>query len=212
MRDTPVADRDSNYPRRSSRLGKFILDTLVDEGKKLSEEQKAKFESETKDLALEHNKPDPDIEQCWKRYSDNKLLAEEVAAVKAFVENIYARWLDHWMGTPSRSKRYQSAAKNKEAMQKSMHFVRALAAEFNAGPPPGAAPNLHELELLPRVRACAAYRLGSSRSFAFAVAFDELCAIKAGACGLAPTTKTFDNAKRIPRSIARLLAPQAGTA
>lgn len=194
----------SNIPERPRDLGQFILDELLTKGKKIRDALLQRYET--------HEKPKDDRSECMTApcLKARRCVKEEVDAVETFVEAC----LDDWkqIHAPGKKDQNQEAGTSTGAARKaSTHsnaarllLLRSLAARFNEGPTEGAE-TLQQLGLLREVVAACAY---SHRPiFAFNVAFDALCTIRAEHSGqLVPLTQTFAGYMSMSSSARRVLA------
>lgn len=172
----------SDECHRSSRLGKFVLDALLEHGKEIWRGHNDKYKS-LRPKAL--GKP-----------NDHELLRPYEEAMAGFTSPPYSEQLkilkDHvqkcrrdWagLGGSSRSPASPNARVRAEARQRQGSTVANIRKEFTAGPPPELIPDLYSLprglRMVKDIKASFAYSLGEK--FGFEVAFHDLCALKAGA-------------------------------
>lgn len=209
-----VASSTSNIkrPLRDPFLHKFILDILHKAGQDLKQR-----------LGVEHDKlrarlkfitrgepydMDPSIVKVHDECKE--LLSEdEWAQITGFVDQKLHDWTALWCQSPSKAKRkkYSTKAKLKEDKQVDSAKVRELVEAFARGPP-FTTTNGEQLNRL--YRAMAAYAYCAKPKFAFNVAFEELCTIKAGPDSVRVTNAAY-NAMEPSRRAARIMARASST-
>lgn len=194
----PTESRNLVQLARPNCLGKFILDKLHDAAKTMQDGYLSRYGELPKDL-----KYDKDLLQPYSTFFELPIFKEEVAVVEAHTEDLRKRWQEIWHpDTPSKR-----GASKKKADKKALEDQRkrAIIAEFMQGPPPEKTRMLRAIGKLEEVAASYAYRSNSTK-FAFNVAFRQLAAMKAKACGSSPTAWNVGAVMSVSSSAARVLS------
>ena len=176
-------DGDGSHEcRRPGRLGKFVLDALLEHGKKIWEEHNVKYEK------LRSRAPGgPNDHDLLRPYEEAKAgftnppHSEQLEILKKHVRKCRSDWAS--LGGFARSPASPNAKARADTKQKQSSVVANIRKQFTSDPPPELIPDLH---LLPRgsrmvkeIKASFAYSLGEK--FGLEVAFHDICALKAGA-------------------------------
>lgn len=169
-------------PVRPARLGQFVLDALLDHGKKIWEDHNVKYEK----LKLK-TRGGPNDHDLLRPYEEAKACftspphSEQLEALRQHVQKCRSAWAG--LGGFARSSASPNAKARADAKQRQGSMVLNIRKQFATGPPPEQIPDLY---LLPRgarmvkeIKASVAYSLGEK--FALEVAFRDICALKAGA-------------------------------
>ena len=168
--------------RRPSRLGKFVLDALLEHGKKIWEEHNDKYKK-LRPRALDK----PNDYDLLRPYEEAKSgftsppHSEQLEILKKHVQKCRSDWAS--LGSFARSPASPNAKARADTKQKQGSAVANIRREFTTGPPPELLPDLYSLprgsKMVKEIKASLAYSLGGK--FGFEVAFHDLCALKAGA-------------------------------
>lgn len=229
MRVDEEAGEDQKFPAiRGGALGSFILDDLQGFGDSLAENFLVKYE-----------KPDGQPEaETWFKSKDRHLLRpyqqiseklsemgslprvkvddflvearRELKAIEGHVEAMKLEWASIYR--PSTRKEREPAKKKGSKTSQQDHALNVLQRKFASGPD---VPHLALLGDIPEIRASYAYSLcwPNNPKFAFAMAFKELCNIKARELGGTILDSKIAEVMSIPKSTVRTLsALRASTA
>ncbi|KAH9043657.1 RNA dependent RNA polymerase-domain-containing protein [Lactarius pseudohatsudake] len=214
--DEEVGESQNFVPKRGGALRPFILDELQDFGKSVKDEFLAKYERPDGQLAAEplftdrhllrpHQQISEKLSemQSLPRVKVDDFLAEarrELVAVEEHVKAMKKEWPNVFRATKERE---PAAKKGSKPSQNNKFDV--LRRGFALGPD---VPHLALLGDVPAIRASYAYSLcsPSNANFAFAMAFEELCNIKARELGGATIDREFAELMSIPKSAVRTLS------
>ncbi|THG93647.1 hypothetical protein EW026_g7646 [Hermanssonia centrifuga] len=184
MSDTAEADdKEYNYPKRNVR-GAFILDQLLDVGKRICDKQLQRYEEAGKAIAFREVRHDDMLKPYTNKVSVH-WLSPELRQVEAFVKQSFQRWKE--FGKEGRRKK-----------------ERILARDFTRGPPEENTKYLSSMGLIEETAASYAYSIRPI--FAFHVAFRTLCAIKANSKKSVAVTEEFATMMAVTSSAVRLLS------
>jgi len=169
-------------PTRPARLGEFVLDVLLEHGKKIWKSHQAKYEKlRPRSSGLPN---DPDLLRPYEEAESgftNPPYSEELKILKQHVKKCRFDWAN--LGGFARSPASQNAKGRADTKQKQSSAVTSIRNNFKTGPPPEQIPNLYSLprgaRMVKEIKASLAYMSGER--FALEVAFQEICALKAGA-------------------------------
>lgn len=192
-------------PVRPARLGKFVLDALLDHGKQIWEDYDAKY----KDLRSKTSSgpKDPDLlrryEEAQSCFTGSPHL-EQLEILKRHVKKCRSDWAR--LGGFSRAPASPNAKARADAKQKQGAVVGDIKKEFAAGPPQESIPDLYRQldgsRIVRDIKASVAYSLGEK--FALEVAFHDLCSLKARATGDEyPVHGKFKDITVVSSSVAR---------
>lgn len=214
--DEEVGESQNSVPKRGGALRPFILDELQDFGKSVKNEFLAKYERPDGQLAAEPLFKDRHLLRPYERISEKlsemqslprvkvgDFLAEarrELVAVEEHVKAMKSEWPNVFRAT---KKREPAPKRGSKPSQNNGFDV--LRRDFALGPD---VPHLALLGDVPEIRASYAYSLcsPSNANFAFAMAFEELCNIKARELGGATIDREFAELMSIPKSAVRTLS------
>lgn len=167
---------------RPSRLGKFVLDALLDHGKKIWEGHNNKYKS-----LRSRSFGKPNDHELLRPYEEamagftSPPHSEQLKILKEHIDKCRRDWAG--LGGSSRAPPSQNAKALVAAKQKQNSTVANIRREFMAGPPPELIPDLYSLprgsKMVKEIKASYAYLLGEK--FGFEVAFHDICALKASA-------------------------------
>ena len=205
--------REGSRPVRPARLGKFVLDALLEHGKKIWEDHNIKY----KKLRLKTPSGPNDLD-LLRPYEEAEAgftsspYSEQLEILKQQVRKCRSDWAK--LGSFARSPPSPNAKARADAKQKQGLSVASIRNQFAAGPPPE---QIQDLYLLPRgarmvkeIKASFAYSLGEK--FALEVAFHDICALKAGAHGDEyPVHGKFRDVMVVSSSVARRYNAGRGT-
>jgi len=201
------ADDSKEGPRavRPARLGKFVLDALLEHGKKIWEDHNTKYKNLRPRTSNEPNDPDllRPYEEAESGLTEPPYL-EQLEILRQHVQRCRADWAN--LGSFARSLASPNAKARADTKQKQSSTVANIRKQFRAGPPPEQIPNLYSIprgeRMVKEIKASLAYKLGEK--FALEVAFQEISALKSGAHDEEyPVHGKFRNIVVISSSVAR---------
>jgi len=175
--------QDGSRLTRPRRLGKFVLDALLEHGRKIWEDHNDKYEK-LKSKNFTRSLKDHDLLRPYEEAMAGFTSPPHSEQLEILIEHV-KKCKNDWagLGRFARAPTSPNAKARAAARQKQTLVVTDIRKEFTTGPPPETIPNLY---LLPRgsrmvkeIKASFAYYLGEK--FALEVAFHDLCALKAGA-------------------------------
>ena len=174
--------REGIRPTRSPQLGKFVLDVLLEHGRKIWDKHQAKYEKlRPRSSGLPN---DPDLLRPYEEAKSgftNPPYSEELKILEQHVKKRRSDWAN--LGGSARPPVSQNAKARADTKQKQSSAVASIRNNFKTGPPPEQIPNLYSLprgaRMVKEIKASLAYMLGEK--FALEVAFQDICALKAGA-------------------------------
>lgn len=183
-------------PRRPEKLGRFILDQLLDAGKVIQDQLLIKYNE--LGAHLSERTQDPHLLQPWQDlYRAKRCLApavqQEVELLKAHVDVLQGEWSRMWSGPGRGNAAYANREQQKQLKKLDKEKVLDLARRY-AQTPAGCG-TLALLGNLDRLKASYAYSL--KPKFAYKVGFQALCKIKAEKDGSKAFTKEFAEAMSI---------------
>lgn len=166
---------------RPSRLGKFVLDALLDHGKKIWERQNVKYKT-----LRSRSFGKPNDHELLRPYEEamagftSPPHSEQLRILKEHIDKCRRDWAGLGGSRPPAS---QNAKALVAARQKQSSTVANIRKEFVTGPPPELIPDLYSLprglKMVKEIKASYAYFLGEK--FGLEVAFHDICALKASA-------------------------------
>ena len=168
-----------NRPRH---LGKFVLDGLLEHGKKIWQGHNDKYKSMRSKAFGKSN--DHELLRPYEEAKAGFTSPPHSEQLKILTEHIDKCRRD-WAGLsgPSRSLASPNARAQAESRQKRGTIVANIRKEFTTGPPPELITDLYSLprgsKMVKEIKASYAYSLGEK--FGVEVAFHDLCALKASA-------------------------------
>lgn len=198
-----------NLVRRPG-LGKFVLDALLEHGKKIWKDHKQKLE-----LKAPCTSNDPDILRPY----DEAIIAftsppysEQLEILRKHVQEYKHKWSK--LGRFSRAPASPSAKALADAKEKQGLAVADIKKGFAAGPPPESIRDLYSLprgwRMVREIKASIAYSAGEK--FALEVAFHDICALKASSDGNEyPVHGKFRDVTLVSSSVARRYNAQKAT-
>ena len=193
---------------RSAVLGPFVLDTLKEFGISLEEGFMCKYEElpgQPGAATADHHLLSP-YEQITKKLSTMESLPQvhvstfvqearkELRNLEKYVKDVKLQWSSSF-STPSKKKSESTPKRTRDDLQRS----------FRSGPD---APHLSLLGDVPEICASYAYKLcgaGLAR-FAFSIAFEVLCNIKARESGGTTLNREFAELMAVPKVAVRTLS------
>ena len=200
-------DDSSETPRlsRPPQLGTFVLDALLDHGKKIwqdYDETYRELRSRIPNAPRDHDilRPYEEAKTCFT--TDPR--SGELDILMKHVKKCRSDWAG--LGSFARAPASPNAKAQADAKQKQGSAVASIKKEFATGPPPESIPALYSepngSRMVREIKASFAYFLGEK--FAFEVAFHDICALKASANGDAyPVHGKFRDIVTISSSVAR---------
>ena len=192
-------------PVRPARLGKFVLDALLDHGKKVWEDHDARYKKmRSKNPG---GRSDPDLLRRYEEATSgftNAPYSEELEILKKHVQKCRSDWAG--LGKFARTPASPNAKARADTKQKQGLVVANIKKEYAVGPPPESIVNLYSLpggsRMVKEIKASFAYSLGEK--FASEVAFHDICSLKAGAnCDEYPVHGRFKDITVVSHSVAR---------
>ena len=212
MRDAEEVSRseDTVMGKRDRSLGRFILDDLQQFGINVQDSFLGKYEGQ---LAIGFKPKDQHLLRPYQRISEklsemrslprvkvDDFLTEagrELRAIEEHVKAMKSEW-----GTIFRKSKAPKKKGSKPLQNKELDILRR---KFVSGPD---VPHLALLGDVPEIRASYAYSICSpdNSKFAFAMAFDDLCNIKARELGGTTLDREFAGLMSIPKSTVRTLS------
>ncbi|KAI9513086.1 RNA dependent RNA polymerase-domain-containing protein [Russula earlei] len=213
LRDVEELDEwnQNCHIKRPDALGRFVLDVLREIGEVLADKFLADYEKlgsrpgmtrSTQDLHLlvPYQKIEAKLSQMASlpRVNVNDFIQEarkELGMIEEHVRNMKSEWPKACRGGTAKKK---TASKQKRE-------VTALRRRFASGPD---TPHLSLLGDIPEIRASYAYKLciSNNPTFAFSMAHDELCGIKARETGGITLNGEFAALMEIPKPAVRALS------
>lgn len=193
-------------PIRPAGLGKFVLDALLDHGKKIWEDHDLKYEK-LRSLTLGRSN-DPDLLRPYEEAESSFTslpCSDELKILKEHVKKCRSEWAR--LGEYSRTPASTNAKARADAKQKKGSTIANIRNAFVAGPPPESITNLLCLypggaRMVRETKASYAYSLGEK--FALEVAFRDICSLKASSNGDAyPVHGKFKDITAVSPSVAR---------
>lgn len=209
-------NRMSGYNQPSAsrplHLGRFVLDTLWDSGKQVRDDILCRYEKLCKEAAY---KKDPDLVEPFRfrkqwahdfaKEHGSSVFVDEINLIQTYVQQLYDRYvrsLSEYRNSSPRKLSSLSGISSFNAVNNSYSspkhrraIVHGLAVEFQKGP------NIRHLPEAEDVKASYAYIHGFNKDptghgilakeFAFDVAHEHLCAIKAKKEGRVSMTREF---------------------
>jgi RNA-dependent RNA polymerase len=183
----------------------FILEELLEEGKRIQDKLLIEFDEIGKRVPYEKSS-DADLKAPWNDALDiarsASHLSDELKLVQEHVDACVEEWRPIFRTTPASKfepkSKYKLDAKRKNESKKKL----ALAKRFVEGP--AGCPVLQALHILDKVRASYAYI--RSPYFAWAMGFQSLCSIKASRQSAKAVTADFANVMNMPASAVRVLS------
>jgi RNA-dependent RNA polymerase len=204
--ESGIQTHQSTLPvKRNKSLGIFILDSLVTAGHELRTRHLQAYDMHL--TSLDH-RPDDDLmgpfKAAKKRAEQMKKqnylkFSEELDAVDVHVKHVQTLYQKFW-AKPSSSRATKGSSRRELDTAAS-----DIARQFVEGPPGCAAFLTPDLTA---IKASRAYTL--SASFGFAMAYRDLCTIKAMASEHVPTARTFAETMSIAPSFLRVLGENSG--
>ena len=166
---------------RPARLGKFVLDALLEHGKKIWEDHHTKYEKLRSKIP---SRSDLDLLRPYEEAKSGFTRpphSEQLEVLRQHVQKCRSDWAS--LGGFARSPASPNAKARADAKQKQSMTVANIRKEFATGPPPELIPDLYSLprgaRMVKEIKASLAYMSGER--FAVEVAFRDICALKAGA-------------------------------
>ncbi|KAI0352282.1 hypothetical protein OH77DRAFT_1428830 [Trametes cingulata] len=197
--------------RRPNQLGRFVLDVLLDEGKKLRDTHLADYEKVKKSPAFSETS-DQDLLRPYHnvlRLMDHPSLMHDLALIRTHVEDHIKRWQALTREskpnpqTPSRSSRAKRHTGGPSNMVDRRNRWKELAQSFASGPNIDPDSTLALVGDVDVIKASWAYAV--KPNFAWRMAFQSLCRIKAITQGSVAMTGRFADSMSISASAVRVL-------
>ena len=171
--------KDGPRPVRPARLGKFVLDALLEHGKKIWEDHDAKYEKLRLKTCNRSNDPVllRPFEEAKSGFTSPPYL-EQLEILLQHVRKCRSDWAA--LGGFARSPASPNAKARAAAKQKQGSTVANIRKRFAEGPPPERIQDLYSLprgaKMVKEIKASYAYTLGER--FALEVAFRDICSLK----------------------------------
>jgi hypothetical protein len=204
----PVEEGNQNPAKRNALLGPFVLDTLKESGKDLVEGFLRKYKGFSgQPGAIKFMTPDHHLlgphQQIVEKLSKMERLPQvhlsdlvrearkEVQEIERHVKNVKSEW--------------GKCVHKKNSGSTRNPMLNDLRRKFNSGPD---APHLSLLGDVPEIRASFAYKLQGAEIpwFAFSMAFEVLCVIKARESGGTIVNRELAELMAIPKVAVRTLS------
>ena len=171
--------KEGTRPVRPARLGKFVLDALLEHGKKIWANHNAKYEK-----LRSGNFSDPDLLRPYEEAESgftSSPYSEQLEILKKHVQKCRSDWAS--LSGLLRSRPGPNTKARADTKQKKNLTVTAIRNQFAMGPPPEQILDLYSLprgaRMVREIKTSLAYKLGEK--FALEVAFRDVCALKTGA-------------------------------
>lgn len=198
---------DSRLPvTRNDSLGTFILDHLVEAGEEMRDTHLRKFQDMyrgdrdyRKDRDLMRPFQEAQIRAERMKDQGDSEAAEELKLVTTHVHEVYKAYGKFWVSYRSS----ESHKKTQDSFKNSESLTTQFARQFTESPPTFVIGDVRS------IKASYAYTKFSA-PFAFAVAYHDLCAIKATALGDVPTSRLIAETMDIRSSFLRVLDRNSG--
>ncbi|KAI0370069.1 hypothetical protein BV20DRAFT_1075995 [Pilatotrama ljubarskyi] len=197
--------------KRPAQLGPFVLDELLVRGKRLRDDHLSRYEALRKSAASSEAN-DPDLLLPYhnvRRLVNDPLLKHDLALIRAHVDTHIKRWQSltsesqSSARTPSRSSRTSRRRAGSSNATEKRNKWKELAQSFASGP--NIAPD-SILALVGDVDAIkASWAYSEKPNFAWRMAFQALCRIKATTQGSVAMTGRFADSMSISASAVRVL-------
>jgi len=191
--------------KRNESLGIFILDALVAAGRELKDRKLAAYDKFKANL---DKRADPDLvtpfNDAQKKAKEWNGFSDDLAAIKAHVENVRELYQKHW-ATTSPSKPSGSKGKRAGNRKDRDAGLADITRQFVEGPINCRGFNKHQVAAIK-----ASYAYTRSVAFGFSMAWIDLCAIKAEASKHVPTARSFSEAMSIGPSFVRVVGENRG--
>ena len=187
--------------KRDPKLGEFILDHLFDAGRKIQDEEIKRYDG----LKPRFFGDDQDLRRPWEKMqlwvNDSSPVGPDLALIQKHIDS----HIKEWQAIASRtSKKSTPWAKGKAHATKSAQVqYDELARSYAAGP--GISPDSLLASAADIERLKASYAYTKKPKFAWSVAFQALCHIKADAEGSVAFKAEFADLMSIPASTNRVL-------
>ncbi|KAI0756131.1 RNA dependent RNA polymerase-domain-containing protein [Daedaleopsis nitida] len=196
--------------RRSHSAGQFILDALRKEGRRMRDEQIKRYDSLGSTLHNWSDVKDPDLVRPFdraRRHLDAPAFRHDFERIKAHIEEHIGKWQkvtsESRRTPPTPSKRENAKAASKNLKKQRREKWDTLVREFAAGPVLAEGSPLADIGDIELLKASWAYDM--KPNFAWKVAFQALCRIKASTRAPVAFTGEFADAMSIPGSAGRVL-------
>lgn len=174
--------KDGLRPIRPARLGKFVLDALLEHGKKIWEGHNIKYEK----LRLK-TPSGPNHHDLLLPYEEAKACftspphSGQLEILRMHVQKCRSDWAA--LGRFARSPASPNAKTRADTQQKQGSVIADIRKQFATGPPAELIPDIYSLprgsRVVKEIKASLAYSLGEK--LALEVAFHDICALKASA-------------------------------
>ena len=173
--------REGLMATRPRQLGKFVLDVLLEHGKKIWERHNEKLKSKAP-----RRSNDPDLLQPYEeaeRFFKGHPNSDQFKLLLDHVKKCRSAWAG--LSSFARSPASPNPKARTDTKQKQGLTVANIKKDFAVGPPPESIPDLYSLprgaRMVKEIKASYAYSLGEK--FAVEVAFHDICALKASVGG-----------------------------
>ncbi|KAI0640255.1 RNA dependent RNA polymerase-domain-containing protein [Trametes polyzona] len=194
---------------RPANLGTFILDKLLEEGKRMRNEHLSLYDSFTRSHGYQE-RPDQELLRLYNQtllFAQNPAVKEHITLIREHVDKHIKRWREAASSssttsrTPARTPRARRRTAAPTAVE-SRNKWKELAQSFATGPDLPSDSLLASLGDLDAVKASWAY--AQHPRFAWSVAFQTLCRIKAMNQSAVVMTGSFADAMSISSSAVRV--------
>jgi hypothetical protein len=196
---------DSRPVQRDATLGDFVLDQLVEAGKEMSNLHLQEFcdkHKDERDFRKDRDllRPFQEAETMAKRMmkQGHYELSDELKLITIHVDKVYDAYRKSLVSRITASPEKKQGSRNVSEPP-----TTNSARQFAEGPPTFVTGNVRAIKASYAYASC-------SVTFAFAVAYHDLCMIKATASGDVPTTRLIAETMDIKSSFLRVLGRNCG--
>jgi RNA-dependent RNA polymerase len=201
----------NEIPKRDRTLAPFVLDALQDFGREVERSVLVKYKElgDTPGTGSGLRKQDEDLLKPYQRFSENlskmeslhidEFLRQVLRELKMIEDHVKARQRE-WAET------FRSQVSHKKVPASTRRTAIAIIRQkFASGPD---VPHISLISNVAAIRASYAYKQCKSENstFAFALAFEELCRIKAQESGGSTLDRDFAELMAVPKSAVRVLS------
>lgn len=191
---------------------RFVLDVLMRKGEEIRNRHLKKYE-EDREKVVDAGRTDPDLTAPISRAIEqighkNQPVRDELVKLETHVKNIRHAWRTYWGSKSGRCTMEWGKARKSTNRLADARRIEELRNEFVSGPGPDEIGTLLALDphLVSKLKASIAASTsgGSGDKFAFAMAYENLLAIKAEASGgISPITRSFGDILGVSPGIGR---------
>ncbi|KAF9652836.1 hypothetical protein BDM02DRAFT_3108435 [Thelephora ganbajun] len=194
--------KEGTRPVRPARLGEFVLDALLEHGKKIWKDHNDKYKKLRSRMITDHDllRPYEEARACF----TSPPHSEQLMILERHVQGCRSDWAG--LGSSARAPASPNAKARADTKQKQSLTVAKIRKQFATGPPPEQMLDIYSFprgsRMVREIKASFAYLLGER--FALEVAFHDICALKASANeGEYPVHGKFRDTLMVSSSVAR---------